>query len=248
MTNEQLALNVQDGNRAALTELWGAVRPLLFSLAWKFYIRQGKQRCSSHGVTLEDLQQESFFALCDAVQAYRPEKGYQLTTYLSRATENRFKACMGIQGKADALNHADRLERPMPGNEEQREQGDTLPDEQAQAALEAVDDASQQEQLQAVLGEALEALPAPQGDVLRLRFACRKTRPETAQALGISPQDVRREEARALQLLRGKPAVLALRTDFLEGAAYHGTGWFSWYYEQGSVEERLVECKRSWLY
>lgn len=247
MTNEQLALNVQDGNRAALTELWGAVRPLLFSLAWKFYIRQGKQRCSSHGVTLEDLQQETFFALCDAVQAYKPEKGYQLTTYLHYATENRFKACMGIQGKEDALNHADRLERPLPG-EEERQQGDTIPDEQAQAALEAVDDASQQEQLQAVLGEALEALPAPQGDVLRLRFACRKTRPETAQALGISPQEVRKAEQRALQLLRVKPAVLALRTDFLEGAAYHGTGWFSWYYEQGSVEERLVECKRSWTH
>lgn len=244
MTNEQLAWNVQNGNRAALTELWGAVRPLLFSLAWKFYIRQGKERCSSHGVTLEDLQQETFFALCDAVQAYKPEKGYQLTTYLHYATENRFKACMGIQGKADALNHADRLERPLPG-EEERQQGDTIPDEQAQAALEAVDDASQQEQLQAVLGEALEALPAPQGDVLRLRFACRKTRPETAQALGISPQEVRKAEQRALQLLRGKPAVLALRTDFLEGAAYHGTGWFSWYYEQGSVEERLVESRAS---
>lgn len=244
MTNEQLAWNVQNGNRAALTELWGAVRPLLFSLAWKFYQKQGKERCSSHGVTLEDLQQEAFFALCDAVQAYKPEKGYQLTTYLHYATENRFKACMGIQGKADALNHADRLERPLPG-EEERQQGDTIPDEQAQAALEAVDDASQQEQLQAVLGEALEALPAPQGDVLRLRFACRKTRPETAQALGISPQEVRKAEQRALQLLRGKPAVLALRTDFLEGAAYHGTGWFSWYYEQGSAEERLVESRAS---
>lgn len=244
MTNEQLAWNIQNGNRAALTELWGAVRPLLFSLAWKFYQKQGKERCSSHGVTLEDLQQEAFFALCDAVQAYKPEKGYQLTTYLHYATENRFKACMGIQGKADALNHADRLERPLPG-EEERQQGDTIPDEQAQAALEAVDDASQQEQLQAVLGEALEALPAPQGDVLRLRFACRKTRPETAQALGISPQEVRKAEQRALQLLRGKPAVLALRTDFLEGAAYHGTGWFSWYYEQGSVEERLVESRAS---
>lgn len=107
MTNEQLAWNVQNGNRAALTELWGAVRPLLLSMAWKFYQKQGKERCSSHGVTLEDLQQEAFFALYDAVQAYKPEKGYQLTTYLHYATENRFRACMGIQDKADALNHAD---------------------------------------------------------------------------------------------------------------------------------------------
>ena len=248
MTNEQLANQAQTGSRAALAELWGAVRPLLFSLAWKFYSRQGKERCSSHGVTLEDLQQEAFFALCDAVGAFDEGKGYQFTTYLSRATENRFRACMGIRGKRDPLNAADRLERPVPWGEEGLEEGVLLPDPAAQEALEAVDDAAQQEQLQAVLGEALEALPAPQGDVLRLRFACRKTRPETAQALGISPQEVRKVEQRALQLLRGKPAVLALRTDFLEGAAYHGTGWFSWYYEQGSVEERLVECKRSWTH
>ena len=137
MTNEQLAWNVQNGNRAALTELWGAVRPLLFSLAWKFYSRQGKERCSSHGVTLEDLQQEAFFALYDAVRAFDEGKGYQFTTYLSRATENRFRACMGIRGKRDPLNAADRLERPLPG-EEERQQGDTIPDEQAQAALEAV--------------------------------------------------------------------------------------------------------------
>ena len=245
MTNEQLAWNVQNGNRAALAELWGAVRPLLLSMAWKFYQKQGKERCSSHGVTLEDLQQETFFALCDAVQAYKPEKGYQLTTYLSRATENRFRACMGIQGKADALNHADRLERPIPGDEEGREQGDILPDEEAEAALLAVDDQEEQAHFHNVLEQALGELSVVQSAVVRHRFTQKHTRQQTAQALHITPQEVRREEARSLQLLRGKPAVLALRTDFLEGAAYHGTGWFSWYYEQGSVEERLVESRAS---
>ena len=68
MTNEEMAKAAQAGSRTALTELWGAVRPLLFSLAWKFYTRQGKERCSSHGITLEDLQQETFFALCDAAR------------------------------------------------------------------------------------------------------------------------------------------------------------------------------------
>lgn len=245
MTNEQLAWNVQNGNRAALTELWGAVRPLLFSLAWKFYTRQGKERCSSHGITLEDLQQESFFALCDAVQAYRPEKGYQFTTYLHYATENRFKACMGIQGKGDALNHADRLERPIPGDEEGRKQGETLPDEEAEAALFAVDDRQEQAHFRNVLEQALGELSVVQEAVLRHRFTQRHTRQQTAQALHITPQEVRREEARALQLLRGKPAVLHLREEALETAAYHGTGWFSWYFEQGSVEERLVESKAS---
>lgn len=245
MTNEQLALNIQNGNRTALTELWGAVRPLLLSMAWKFYTRQGKERCAQRGVALEDLQQEAFFALYDAVQAYKPEKGYLLTTYLSRATENRFKACMGIQGKLDALNHADRLERPIPGDEEGREQGDVIPDEKAEAALFAVDDRQEQEHFHNVLEQALGELSVVQGAVLRHRFTRKHTRKETAEALHITAEAVRREEARALQLLRGKPVVLCLREEVLETAAYHGTGWFSWYFEQGSVEERLVESRKA---
>lgn len=245
MTNEQLALNIQNGNRAALAELWGAVRPLLLSMAWKFYTRQGKERCAQRGVALEDLQQEAFFALYDAVQAYKPEKGYLLTTYLSRATENRFKACMGIQGKLDALNHADRLERPIPGDEEGREQGDVIPDEKAEAALFAVDDRQEQEHFHNVLEQALGELSVVQGAVLRHRFTRKHTRKETAEALHITAEAVRREEARALQLLRGKPVVLCLREEVLETAAYHGTGWFSWYFERGSVEERLVESRKA---
>ncbi|MCU7651393.1 sigma-70 family RNA polymerase sigma factor [Acutalibacter sp. LFL-21] len=241
MTNEQLTLDIQNGNRAALTELWGAVRPLLFSLAWRFYTRQGKDRCAQRGVALEDLQQEAFFALWDAVQAYKPEKGYQFTTYLSRATENRFRACMGMLHKADALNHADRLERPIPGDEEGREQGDTIPDEKAEAALLAVDDTAQREHFHNVLEQALGDLSVVQSAVLRHRFTQRHTRMETALALHITPQEVRREESKALQLLRGKPTVLHLREEVLETAAYHGTGWFSWYFDRGSVEERIIE-------
>lgn len=152
---------------------------------------------------------------------------------------------MGIQGKADALNHADRLERPIPGDEEGREQGDSIPDEKAEAALLAVDDQEEQAHFHNVLEQALGELSVVQSAVVRHRFTQQHTRQQTAQALHITPQEVRREEARALQLLRGKPAVLCLREEALETAAYRGTGWFSWYYEQGSVEERLVESRAS---
>ena len=244
MENERLALLSQQGDRQALGKLWEGVRPLLFSLAWKFHTCQGKERCAQRGVTLEDLQQESFFSLCDAVQAYKPEKGYQFTTYLHYNTENRFRACMGIQGKADALNHADRLERPIPGDEEGREQGNSIPDEKAEAALFAVDDRQEQAHFHNVLEQALGELSAVQSAVLRHRFTLQHTRQQTAEALHITAEAVRREEAKALQFLRGKPSVLCLREEALETAAYRGTGWFAWYYEQGSVEERLVEQER----
>ena len=108
-----------------------------------------------------------------------------------------------------------------------------------------MDDRQEREHFHNVLEQALGELSVVQGAVLRHRFTQRHTRMETAQALHITPQEVRREEARALQLLRGKPSVLCLREEVLETAAYHGTGWFSWYFEQGSVEERLVESRKA---
>lgn len=156
-------------------------------------------------------------------------------------TENRFRACMGIQGKLDALNHADRLERPIPGDDEGREQGDVIPDEQAERELLNVDEKVEQAHFHNVLEQALGELSVVQGAVLRHRFTRKYTRQQTAETLHITPQQVRREEARALQLLRRKPSVLCLREEILETAAYHGTGWFSWYFERGSVEERIIE-------
>lgn len=88
MENERLALLSQQGNRQALGKLWEGLRPLLFSLAWRFYTRQGKERCSSHGITLEDLQQEAFFALCDAA---RGRAGQDAET-LAKLARNRERA------------------------------------------------------------------------------------------------------------------------------------------------------------
>lgn len=246
MEKEQLALQAQEGNRAALSQLWETVRPLLASMAWKFYERQGTGRCAIHGITLEDLKQESFIAFVDAVRAYKPEKGYQFTTYLNYATENRFRGCMGTKGKKDALNYSDSLERPVGNEEESQSLGDTIPDEKAAVALSSVDDKQEQEAFSAVLGVALDDLPGIQGPILKHRFFYRHTVKDTAQALQVTPQDVRREESKGLRALRGNPRVCSLGDDMLETAAYRGTGWHTWYYERGSIEERLVESKAAW--
>ena len=53
MTNEELAKAARQGNQGALPQLWEATRALLFAFAWKFYTRQGKDRCAQRGVALE---------------------------------------------------------------------------------------------------------------------------------------------------------------------------------------------------
>ena len=46
-------------------------------------------------------------------------------------------------------------------------------------------------------------------------------------------------------VLRGTPSLQQRKEEALEAAAYQGTGWYSWYYDRGSVEERLVESRAS---
>lgn len=245
MTQEELAVNAQNGDLEALSLLWEEVKNLLFSMAWKFYLRQGKERCAQRGVTLEDLQQETFLALADAARDYRTEKGIRFTTTLTWASENRFRACMGRRGKPDPLNDSASMDEPAkPAPEEAGDSlGDFIPDPKAAQALERVEALEACSWVRAVLEKVLGELSPIQEAVLRRRFYLRQTRTQTAQALHITPAQVQREEAKALRTLRGKPTLCQRKEEALEAAAYQGTGWYSWYYGQASVEERLAESR-----
>ena len=239
MSNEELAVLAQQGDREAAGELWEQVKRLLYRLARRFYAKYGTDRCNRHGVTLADLEQEAFFALLDAVRGFKPAVEYRFTTYLTRASESRFKACMGLR-KVNPLDVADSLNAPaLDDGERPVEAGDLVPDPQAAGELEAVDDCMELSYYHTTLEAGLAQLEPMQSAILRRRFYDRQTRAQVAEALHITPDMVRREESRALQALRGDRRVLSLA--YLEAAAYEGTGWNAWYYRQGSVEERLVE-------
>lgn len=238
MDNEQLAFAAKQGDGEALFALWEQVKRLLYQLARKFFQRCGPDKCSHHGVTLADLEQECYLAFLDAVRAYKPAGGWRFTTYLTRASENRFRACMGTHH--NALDIADSMNTPaLDDGESSVEAGDLLPDLQAEKALEAVADRDEWQQSHTVLEESMSRLDPVQSAILRRRFYSKQPRAKVADALHITTADVRREEARALQALRGDRRVMAL--EWLEAAAYKGTGWNAWYYRRGSVEERLAE-------
>ncbi len=241
MDKEELALLAQAGNREALAQLWEAVRLLLYQKAHSFYTHYGPDTCARHGVTLEDLQQESYFALLDAVKAYQPEKGYKFTAYLSYPSKNRFRTCMGILSThRNALDYADSMNQPV-DEESDTESGDLIPDPQAAAELEAVDTREEQRFYNAVLETACASLSFLQREILKRVYRDKQTRSQIAQALHVTPETVRREEAKALRVLRGDRRVLSLADEYLETAAYKQTGWCAWYYQQGSVEERIAE-------
>ena len=81
MTNEELAKAARQGNQGALPQLWEATRALLFAFAWKFYTRQGKDRCAQRGVALE-TEREAADRLTGAQQDLEDALGQQLELLL----------------------------------------------------------------------------------------------------------------------------------------------------------------------
>lgn len=127
------------------------------------------------------------------------------------------------------------------GEEQETESGDLIPDPQAEEKLKAVDDEAEHKYFREHLEAALACLSPVQAAVIRGKYYRRQTNPQIAETLHVTPQDVRRELGKGLLELRGKKLVLEIDGDYLKSAAYHGTGWNAWYYEQGSIEERLTE-------
>lgn len=104
MTNEQLALSIQAGGSSGerMEELYSQVKAFIHMLAWKY-------RAASD---VEDLEQEGFLALYDAVRGYQPGKGAFLSyaAYWIEARIRRFiqkDSCLhipaGRQGQAKEL-------------------------------------------------------------------------------------------------------------------------------------------------
>lgn len=72
MTNEQLAIRIKEGDKDLIPQLWDNVSKLLKSLCNKLHITS-IEKCTKAGVTIDDIFQESYFAMLDAVEYYKPE-------------------------------------------------------------------------------------------------------------------------------------------------------------------------------
>lgn len=210
MNNEQLAALAQQNDQTSLWALWVQVEKLICSKFRGHFYQYGPNQCAAHGVTLDDLYQEGWLAYLDALKAYSPARGWRFTTYLTLACKNRFQAAMGLQVNPRPLDMADSLDRPITDGEADGQFGDLLPDEQAAAELEQVAERLVEETINAALHHAMMELPTTQLEVIRCRFYQQLTRPQTAQQLGITPNEVLREESRALRSLRGDRQVMAL--------------------------------------
>lgn len=239
MTNEELALRVQKGDNRSCALLWQNIKPLICKLVFARYMHN-IERCKRCGVELEDLIQEGFIAMLEAVRAYDPEKGLKFASYLNFPVMNRFNGAVGLRRhKQNPIDNCTSLDCELPEGDSSI--GDLVPDE---ASVQAFDNSERElalDQLKSTLEYVLGRIEG--GDIIKARYLDEKTYERIGEQFGISCETVRRREKKALEQIRADGAdLLKPFYDELIGAfAYGATGLSSFRNQCGSNAELTVE-------
>ena len=180
MNNEELAQAIKTGERDKLLPLWDQVRRFAYQQARRW------AAAGRGGITVEDLQQESFLALLDALERWRPDAGPFLPMYALRL-KAAFTAATGQRTQRDRLDPLQgciSLDAPLTDSEgDPLYLGDVLPDQRAEAAVEAVVERDAAALRNEAIRQALNALPADQRRVIVLKYwHCQQVENKTHQA------------------------------------------------------------------
>ena len=92
MTNEELAILVQQGNNDLMGELWEQNTGIFYMKAYGLYTRYA-DRCKMAGVELDGIIQCCYFALCDAVVAFKADGEYKPDVLHQIPAVESFEGC-----------------------------------------------------------------------------------------------------------------------------------------------------------
>ena len=197
MSNEELAKRIQQGERDQLLTLWAQVRRFARDRAFRWHRATGGRG----GVTLDDLEQEAFIALLEALEGWDEKAGKFLTWYdlrlkaaFTAATMQRTKRDM-----KDPLESALSLDASLlDGEDDPFILADVVADPRAEDDLNTVEERDRQ----AAIRRVLNSLQVEQRRVILLRYYHDMTREQTAQRLHLTKTRAAAIEAKALRLLR----------------------------------------------
>ena len=254
-TNAALATLAAAGNSFALGQLWEINKGFLHRMFWKWYSQpQNKTAADNAGLTAEDFEQESFFAVQAAAKAYDPNKGAFSTLLAYYAQNQIMKAVCGEHRttkqlddgrttavSANPLNACTSLDAPLDSDDDgSGTLGDTQEDPSASAAMQAAEDEIYTQELHAALEEALSRLKEREADVLRRRYYEGQSLRVVGEEIGVHCERVRQIESGAFRRLRNDSRLKRWHEDIISTRAWRGTGFGAWNHH-GSVEERTVE-------
>ena len=212
MTNEQLAALLQDGGGGEdeLLRLWDQVR--------RFAAAQARRWGRASGIDIDDLMQEAFVALMDALGTWNRDAAMFITWYTIRL-KGAFTEAVGLRTarqRNDPLRGAVSLDAPV-GHDEADPLTllDVLEDPTAERAMQGVMERDFATERSRTLHLLLDQLDETQRQAVWLVHGFGFTVPQAAARLQLDAATVRSAADSGLRLLR-RPAnarqLLGLRT------------------------------------
>lgn len=207
VTNEELAIGVQEGKQGCIEALWLQCERLIELMAYRW-----KSYRPDNAVDVEDLKQSGYFALRRAALAFDPEAGYKLTTYLHYHCRNEFRSVLGIKtSKRDAILYAISLDAPISGDDgEDRTLEGEIPDPKAEQQFEAAEDQDFRRVVRDTVRAEASTLTAKQREVVELVFFKGVSESNAADMVGVSYQALNHQYCTALRLLRQRRTIQTL--------------------------------------
>lgn len=199
MTNEQLVIEIQKGNKDLYLTLWIQVKNLITLLAKKYLDRVH----ANTGAELEDLEQSGYLALVEAAEAYNPESGYKFTTFLSKSLLNAFNEAgfnRSDKQKQDPLKRYTSLYSPV-SNDSTVTYEEIIEDE-GPSNIKELEDRLFNEELREALDKALAAIPEPAAVIIKDAYYYSKTIEEIAEDRNLDPNQVKKRKAEGINKLR----------------------------------------------
>lgn len=202
MTNEELAERIYAGDTGLYSVLWDNLKRYIYRLCNAYYNRR-RERLTACDVTREDLEQEAYFTLYDAVEAYHTtDKRYKVITCLKYPLLNCFNGLAGYRvhrACKEPLNGYRSLYEPIDG-EDGALLVEMIPDEAASFEDDAIGHVDRSA-IYADMARILQGRP----ELIELmleRFVQGKQVRDIAAQRGTTSQAMRAQLDKALRMLR----------------------------------------------
>ena len=238
MDVNELVRAIQEGREDLIPDLWDAVRKLIAFHAKRFSLEKDLGR---YGVDLDDLIQNGYFALLEALRKHDPDKG-SFTNYLQYHLKNAFMDAIGRtdRKRLDMLNRCKSFDELIDPSDPE---GDTIvdlitdPHDDTTALIDRIFNDGLRETLETCLSK----LSQGEAETLRAAYYEGKGLTEIATETGCTYNEIRTRHNKGLRQLRTGPAsadlmrYLDARTDF-----YMRGSLFDFNRTHSSVVETLV--------
>lgn len=233
MTNEELVVKIQGGEKALMPDLWQQVERFVANRAQRLITFAG----TLNGVEFGDLYNSGYIALVSAVDTFDPDGGSAFIGWFALYLKRTFAEAGGYRTAKqlkDPMRGAVSLNAPLGDEEDGESIGDRIEDPSGLQQLQNIEEQLYLQQLHTALEKAFSILSDDEEAAVRRRYY---------EGLPLSGKEQTAEE-KALAKLRRRDDLMQYIED--RTPYYLHVGVQSFQNSGESAVERIVQ-KREWL-